>query len=300
MIRSKWIGLLLPAGLGFAGIALLLRVSVLDTAITFPDDLDVLIILLGLSLAIFTSLYLLVREAMERLRQQSFDLARTETLSEHRRFLNRLDHELKNPLTALRVGLAGLAMTPMEKSQQQLLAALETETLRLSEVVTNLRKLAELETLPLEAHPIDIQLLVEEVIALEGESIESSQRHFILERPEYPLKFVGDQDLLLLALHNLLDNALNYTRPGDTIRLRVIEEGDDLVVEVQDTGIGIAAAEIQLVWEELYRGKNAGEILGSGIGLALVRAIIERHYGEVKLESQIGEGTTVTVRLPLV
>lgn len=299
MIRGRWVGILLPAGLALAGIALLLRVSVLDTSIGLAGDLDVLIILLGLSLAIFASVNLLVREVMERLRQQSFELARSETLAEHRRFLNRLDHELKNPLTALRAGLGSLAMTRLDEPQRQLLSTVEAEALRLSQIVTSLRKLAELETLPLEAHPIDTRLFFEEVVELERDTIESNNRQLALELPDHWPPLIGDQDLLLLALHNLLDNSLKYTHPGDTIRLKVAVDNDDLVIRVQDTGMGIAEEEIPLVWEELYRGQNAREVPGSGIGLALVRAIIERHYGEVSLESQFGAGTTVTVRLPV-
>lgn len=299
MIHRKWIGILLPAGLGLAGLALLLRVSVLDSAIDFPGDLDLLIFLLGLSLAIFASANLVVREVLERLRQQSVEMARQQALAEHRRFLNRLDHELKNPLTALRAGLGSLAITLVDTPQRALVETLEAETQRLSRLVNNLRKLTELETLPLEVRLIDSRQFIDEVLQLEADPIISSGRKLEVELPErWPL-IIGDPDLLLLMLHNLLDNARKYTHPGDTITLQVRVDDGDLLIVVMDTGIGIPSGEIPLVWEDLYRGQQVREIPGSGIGLTLVKTIIERHYGQVRLESAPGAGTSVYVRLPV-
>jgi two-component system OmpR family sensor kinase len=299
MIKGRWVGVLLPAGLGLAGIALLIRVSIADHSILLPSDLDVMIMILGLSLAIFASINLVVREILERLRRQSVEEARRQAFAEHRRFLNRLDHELKNPITAMRAGLGSLSMALTTDQQRTLLRNVEAETVRLSQLVTSLRRLAELETISVEAHPIDTQVFFNEILELEREQIEAGQRDFKLEPPAQWPVLIGDQDLLLLALHNLLDNAFKYTRPGDRIRLRVRVEDDDLVIEIEDSGMGIDEAEMPMVWEELYRSRRTRDIPGSGIGLALVKAIIERHDGEVSLTSQPNVGTVVTVRLPL-
>ena len=300
MIKGRWVGVLLPAGLGLAGVALLIRVSITDHAILLPSDLDVVIMILGLSLAIFASINLVVREILERLRRQSVEEARQQAFAEHRRFLNRLDHELKNPITAMRAGLGSLSMALTTDQQRGLLRNVEAETVRLSQLVTSLRRLAELETIKVEAHPIDTQVFFNEILELERDQIETGQRRFTLEPPAQWPVLIGDQDLLLLALHNLIDNALKYTRPGDRIDLRVRVEAGDLVIEVEDTGMGIEAAEVPMVWEELYRSRSTRDIPGSGIGLALVKAIIERHHGEVSLTSQPNVGTIVTVRLPLI
>jgi two-component system OmpR family sensor kinase len=114
----------------------------------------------------------------------------------------------------------------------------------------------------------------------------------------WPLPQVpGDNDLLLLALHNLLDNALKFSRKGDTIEVRAFEDGQSVVVEVADTGPGVPAGELPHVWEELYRGVGARGVPGSGLGLALVRAIVERHGGQVSVRSREGQGTVFGVRL---
>jgi two-component system OmpR family sensor kinase len=109
----------------------------------------------------------------------------------------------------------------------------------------------------------------------------------------------GDPDLLFLAVHNLLTNAFKFTQPGDRIEVRALEDGAAVVIEVADTGPGIPGNEIPHVWEELYRGQGARGIPGSGLGLALVRAIVERHGGQVALRSRQGQGTVFTLRLPI-
>ncbi|MCZ7544938.1 MAG: HAMP domain-containing histidine kinase [Anaerolineae bacterium] len=302
MTGRKWVWLLLPLGLGLAGVMLLVRVSLIDTALFFPEDLDVLFIVFGLSLAIFAAVGLILRERMEHLRQQSVEQVRQGASAEHRRFVQRLDHELKNPLTALRAGLGTLALTLADENQRQLVQTMEAEARRLSRLVADLRKLAELESAPLDAHLIDLQSFFAEVADLERERIDRDGPHFTLDlAPELGSapRLIGDQDLLLLAIHNLLDNAFKYTPPEGHVRLRVWIDDEDLVIQVSDTGIGIAEKEIHLVWEELYRGENAKDIPGNGIGLALVKAIVERHYGVTALRSQPGEGTTVTLWLPL-
>jgi two-component system OmpR family sensor kinase len=110
---------------------------------------------------------------------------------------------------------------------------------------------------------------------------------------------MGDWDLLFLAAYNLLDNALKFTRPGDTVEVRASEAGAFVTTEVADTGPGIPAEELPRVWEELYRGRGARGIPGSGLGLSLVRAVVERHGGQVTMRSRAGQGTVVRIRLPV-
>jgi two-component system OmpR family sensor kinase len=121
----------------------------------------------------------------------------------------------------------------------------------------------------------------------------------ILPQAPWPLPSIsGDGDLLLLAFLNLLDNAIKFSEPGDTIEVRASEDGRMVVVEVADTGPGIPEEELPYVWQELYRGQGARGIPGSGLGLALVRVIIERHGGQVNIRSRAEQGTIVIVRLP--
>jgi two-component system OmpR family sensor kinase len=109
----------------------------------------------------------------------------------------------------------------------------------------------------------------------------------------------GDADLLSLAVANLLDNALKYTPPGGRVEVRARESGGSVVVEVADTGQGIAADELLQVWEEMYRSPAARSVPGSGLGLPLVRAVVERHGGRVQADSRVGHGTVFRLVLPV-
>jgi two-component system, OmpR family, sensor kinase len=234
--------------------------------------------------------------------KQTTELVRVQTEAnkafsdDRRRFLQRLDHELKNPLTAIQAGLANLG----ERPEPNALASVKAQTSRVSRLVADLRKLADLETRPLERAPVNLGEILETLTELAREG-EFSNRHISLTIPQapWPLPEVsGDYDLLLLAIHNLLNNALKFTKPGDRVEVRALEDGQSVVVEVADTGPGIPDEELPHVWEELYRGKGARGVPGSGLGLALVRAIIDRHGGQVAIRSRAGQGTVLSLRLP--
>lgn len=303
MFRRSWVGLLLSFLLGMAGIILLFLISLPDTSLSLPDSTSIISLIVILILLIFVAVSLITREVLRRVWQNGFDAMRVKALEEHQRFLNRLDHELKNPLTALRAGLASLALTLKDEQQRQIVQTLADEGQRLSQLVTDLRKLAELDAVTLDLQPISVDDLCRHFSALIEERCAGVNRQLHIgcppERDEHPLIVIADTDLLLLAVHNLLDNAIKYTRFGDEISFSVVTEQEKLLISVRDTGIGIPVSEQDLVWEELYRGKNAAGIRGSGIGLALVKMIIEHHNGFVSLQSRLGYGTLVTLSLPL-
>jgi two-component system OmpR family sensor kinase len=222
----------------------------------------------------------------------------------HRRFISRLDHEVKNPLTGMRAALANLAGTPPGEDQAAALHDLKHQTERLSRLVSDLRKLAELEQRPLECLPVPVgELLGEAVEAAESHPASHGRKiNLVLSQVPWPLPPVtGDRDLLGLAFYNLLDNALKFTRPEDTVEVRAAEDGHWLTVEVADTGSGIAAEDLPRVFEELYRGANARGSEGSGLGLSLVRRVVERHGGDISVRSRQSDqkGTVFKVRLPL-
>lgn len=292
---------LLPLTLLILGLLLLARVLLADTFVLVPEDIDVIVLVTLLSITMIVAIHTIVRISMGHLRWRSVQQVRRETLAEHRRFLSRLDHELKNPLTALRAGLKTLDLTPLDAQQRQLVETMETETLRLSRLVSDLRKLAELETEPLNLQPVILHTLINNVLHLERERFDAGQRVLTSRVEGSEAVWMVDEDLLALALHNLLDNAYKYSRPGDRVQIEV-EADQELTIRVMDTGIGIPADALPHIWEELYRGQQQAKIPGSGTGLALVRAIVERHEGEVSITSEQASkqpsGTTVTLRLP--
>ena len=262
-------------------------------------DLGTVFFMFGALLTILSANFMAFWISTEKRRQMQLDLV-SKTSEERRRFVQRLDHELKNPLTAILAGLANLKSIDLDQNQDTV-NSIETQAKRLSRLVADLRKLSDLETRPLELSKVNLTDLLEEVFHVSSDLPDSSQRKLNLSIPHAPWplpEISADRDLLLLAIHNLLSNAIKFTRPGDTIELRAFEEDQNVLIEVADTGPGIPDSEAPLVWDELYRGVSARGIPGSGLGLTLVKAIVTRHNGNVTLRSRSGQGTVFTVRLP--
>jgi two-component system, OmpR family, sensor kinase len=222
--------------------------------------------------------------------------------SARRRLFQRLDHELKNPLTIIRLGVANLHQgTNLTPDQSDSIERIDQQTQRLQRLVANLRLLSELEASGIECKPVPIKELLEEAISL---SVEAADRHrdisLHMQHAPWPVNAVlGDRDLLVLAFRNLLDNALKFTREGDRVEVRVMEDGRMAVVEVADTGVGIPSEDIPLIFEELYRGQNARGLPGSGLGLRLVQGVLALHEGSIQVRSKPNQGTVFIVRIPL-
>jgi two-component system OmpR family sensor kinase len=231
---------------------------------------------------------------------------------DRRRFLLRLDHELKNPLTAIHAGLANVehaaasarepAAAPSGTPAQDALSSVSAQANRITRLLADLRKLADLETREIETAPVDLPGLLLEV----GEAVSvlpgAGERTIRMNIPRapWPLPLIdGDRDLIFIALQNLVANAVKFSAPGDTVEVRASEDDSWVVLEVADTGTGIPEDETDEVWQELARGRAARSVPGTGIGLALVRVVAIRHGGQVALRSRDGQGTVVSIRLPV-
>ena len=229
-----------------------------------------------------------------------------EAAQDRLRFFMRLDHELKNPLTAIRAGLAnieqggGLALA--SAGTIAAVASVSVQADRIARLVSDLRKLADLETREIETAPVDLTALLDEVAEAVAEIPAARERviRVTVPRAPWPLPLVaGDRDLLFIAVQNLVANAVKFSAPGDTVEVRASEDDDALLLEVADTGAGIPADEIGQVWQELARGRAARSLPGTCIGLALVRVIVVRHGGQVAIRSRDCQGTVVGIRLPV-
>lgn len=241
----------------------------------------------------------------------------------HRRFLARLDHELKNPLTAIRatavaaqsagersaveVGNAGPAAQESTGSGQSAASddaaawrTIDAQAQKLSGLVRDLRKLAELETRPLERETVDLEALIVEAIEAVGQQHPAARARmsFGVTRVPWPVPPLrADLDLLSLAIDNVLGNAVKYSTNGP-IEVRLREDGGWAVLEVADAGRGVPAAELPSVFDELARAQNARDVSGSGIGLTVVETVMRQHGGDVSMRSVEGAGSVVTLRLP--
>lgn len=220
-----------------------------------------------------------------------------------RNFMRRLDHEIKNPLTALRAALVNLKEEKTEEERQRAVGNANRAVERLIRLLNDLRKLAELEERTIERYPVNVPELLEDVVTAAHVNPAYEKREINLLIPKVPSPFpliTGDPDLLLLAVYNLVENALKFTCTEDSIEVRALEDGRTIVIEVADTGPGIPPEDLPKIFEELYRGSNARSTEGSGLGLALVHRIAALHGGGVGVRSSqtAPRGTVFTIRLP--
>jgi len=234
--------------------------------------------------------------------EQSIRKVSRERDESHRQFLRRLDHELKNPLTGLQATLTNLREAESDEETRQAVENASLAANRLGRILRDLRKLSELEYQMLEHRPVDVEQLVSEMVnaacAISGHQ-GRNVKLLVSKVPVLP-SVLGDRDMLGLAFYNLIDNALKFTAPADDIEVRVREDGRSLFIEVADSGAGIPPQEHGRIFEDLYRGENARETEGSGLGLALARRIVQLHGGEISLRSDPsqGRGTVFSIRLP--
>ena len=276
------IGLLAATGMRLAGETQMFKVGV---------ELWVLPLLTGL-LVLTVSMFAGWRhDRNTRVVEDAVESVRAEARETHRTFVGRLDHELKNPLMALRVGLG-------EVREPVLAESMRAQVDRLASLVAELRKISEIDFYPVADEPVDVAEVVSEVI--ETAVLEDREMVVAFPRAPRPLPPVrGDRDLVFLAIYNVVSNAVKYSAPGATLEVRGMEDRGYVVVDVSDTGRGIPASEVDQVWGELARSKEVRHIPGNGLGLPMVAAVLRRLGGSCELSSIQGRGTTVRMRLPL-
>ncbi|WP_050722097.1 sensor histidine kinase [Microbacterium sp. GCS4] len=219
----------------------------------------------------------------------------------HQQFLARLDHELKNPLTAIRATAAAGQSADQADPSAAAWQTVDAQASKLSSLVRDLRKLAELETRPLETEPVLLEELLTEAIDALGHQNPQARARTALTVTRVPWAVPpldADLDLLSLAVDNVLGNAAKYSTSGP-IEVRLREQDGWAVIEVADAGRGVPAAELPAVFDELARAQNARDVSGSGIGLTLVATVMRRHGGDVAIRSVEGSGSVVTLRLPI-
>ena len=148
-------------------------------------------------------------------------------------------------------------------------------------------------------HPtaVDLASLMREICQLQREL--SSDAPIRDRIPARPLVVRGDANLLSQLFSNLLSNAVKYSPDGGLIQVTAAQDGTQIAVVIEDHGIGIPETDRERVFERYYRGSNTSGIGGSGVGLSLVRTIVDLHEGTIALDSSEGEGSRFTIRLPV-
>ncbi len=220
-----------------------------------------------------------------------------------RNFVVNASHELKTPVTSIQTLAEALAVTVRDDPERTvtLVARLGVEAERMARLLHDLLDLRRLEERgTLERQPVDLVRLSQLAIADVVPRADDREVIVGLSSPDEAI-VAGVPGDLEVIVKNLVENALQYNRPGGTIDVTIEPRAGSQVVTVSDTGIGIPQAEQGRIFERFYRVDTARsrETGGTGLGLSIVRHAVERHGGTISVESLLGEGTTFTVMLPV-
>lgn len=210
-------------------------------------------------------------------------------------------HELRTPLSVLQANIEAMQDGVMEASAENL-ASLHQETSMLARLIDDLRTLSLAESGQLEFHPRDTDLIKLSSRVIEGMRAQFASKniHLALEASDGPALVFVDPDRIEQVIRNLLSNAYRYTPKGGRVTVGITTDGEGVVASVADTGTGIPPGDLPRVYERFYRvdRSRTRRTGGSGIGLAIVKQIVEAQGGRVWATSQTGKGSTFFFRLP--
>jgi signal transduction histidine kinase len=275
---------------------------------------------LGLALAAAGVITFIALLALHRHRRLVEDFARSETLAEcaerelrierevgqlKSNFVSMVSHEFRTPLGVIRA--AGESLTRYfgrlsDPQRAELLGDIHKSAQRMNELMEEVLLLGRVESGRMECRPapVDLPALVRRVMAEVSKSMHD--RCPIEYRNQTPsinaASWQLDEGLVVIILNNLLTNAVKYSKAGQPVWLVSRQEGQQVILEVRDEGIGIPPADVPELFKSFHRGRNVGEIPGTGLGLVIVKRCVELHGGTISLVSHEGVGTTFTVRLP--
>ncbi len=250
---------------------------------------------------------------MRRMEEQNaeIDALKTQKFSETSRqayleFMYNISHDVSNPLQSIQINLENMVdCSPEEIGRwKQYYEIINQEIKRLSMLTENLRLLSHLEHKgeAIEREPVNLKSVVEDVIMFQAERASKKNVRLKYQGPSRPAKVFGNQDYLYRLIINLIDNSVKYSKDsGGKIIIKLAERDNFLQITISDDGIGIPQEDLPFVFETAYRSKNKESISrpGSGLGLAIVKHIVNQHEGQVRIDSVLGEGTTVTIDLPV-
>jgi two-component system, OmpR family, sensor histidine kinase BaeS len=206
-------------------------------------------------------------------------------------------HELRTPVAVLQAGHEALVDGFAEPTPDQL-ASLRDEVLRLARMVDDLQTLAAADAAVLQLSRTLCDLADSAATAADSLAGRFSAAGITLERQLESAEVLADPRWMHHAITNLLTNALKFSRPGGTVSIYTGTDGGDAILHVADTGIGIPAAELPRIFDRFWRGQQAAQTSGSGIGLAIAAELARAHGGSLIAESEPGVGTRMTLRLP--
>jgi two-component system, OmpR family, phosphate regulon sensor histidine kinase PhoR len=219
-------------------------------------------------------------------------------------FVANVSHELKTPLAAIQATVETLLDGALNDPDHNIhfLDRIRENADRLYRLVQDLLTLGRIESgqEALEIKPLSVEMAVSACISRQEDRAKTKGLELHAE-PDGQILAQADEEALAEILDNLVDNAIKYTNSGGRITLRWFAEDGQVVLQVEDSGVGIPEKDLPRIFERFYRVDKARsrELGGTGLGLSIVKHLVQALGGTIAADSQLGQGTTFTVRLPL-
>lgn len=213
-------------------------------------------------------------------------------------------HELRSPLTSIS-GFSELLLDPNTAPEQtrEYATIILKESNRLNELINKFLDISKIESgkIQMRKIPVDLKLLIAKVLEYNGQLANKKNIQVEIKAPPHISEVMVDKDMMEQVVLNLFSNAVKYSPENARITIRVFENKNNVGFEVEDTGYGIPENALPRIFDKFYRvsdNEQVQEVQGSGLGLALVKQIVEIHNGDIRVQSSVGEGSTFTVTLP--
>lgn len=218
-----------------------------------------------------------------------------------RQFINDVSHDFRTPLSTIGTTAYLLGRTDNPEKVARRIEIINQQIERIADLIESLKKITELDqTEEIHSSMIDINHILNSIYYEFVSELTKKQQNMALDLQDSLSTVKGDIQLLGDAMRHLLKNAIQFTPDGGGIFVRTYQNDYDIVIEVADTGVGIAPEDMPYIFDRLYRGDKARNTNtgGSGLGLAIARRIIELHKGRIDVSSEVGSGTVIKIHLP--
>ncbi len=251
-------------------------------------------------------LRLVVKRGLEKRRlEQETAALRAEKERMKRNFVTLVSHELRSPLVAVEQYLAVLGEGILDEEPAKQKKVLSRVRERVKELLTLVHEWLDISRIEAgriveKFEPLDLGTVLDEAAERMRGLAEPGRITIEISVPDDPGTMEGDREALNHLFGNLIGNAIKYNREEGRVHIRLEEDENDFVATVSDTGVGIPPEGLPFIFDEFFRVKTreTRKLTGSGLGLSLVKKIVEAHKGRIKVSSELGQGTTFTVILP--
>jgi len=301
LLADKRIDLVLPFPFSSTSLAGFLALGRKKSGERFSrDDIDLLLTLAGELTLNLEKIKLCEEIFYERASKEKLDeLNRLKT-----EFISTFSHELRTPMSSIQ-GLTEILLRGKIKDktkQKELLAVIASESGRLSRLIHNILDFGKIEqqVKTFSFQKTDVIPLIEEVMRIFYHELETQGFVFRLNLPEEPVFLSLDRDSVKQVLINLIDNAINYSSVNKEVEVAILDRQKEVEIRVQDKGIGVCLEDQEKIFDKFYRASEGAKInlKGVGLGLKIVKHVMTAHQGEIRVESQVGRGSTFRLIFP--